>query len=80
MRSTGRQRAASEADQNLTLATSRLDKALDRSLCGMWDWNLAEGTIFWSKSMFELLGMTPKGDFPHLPRIAGAAAFLTMRT
>ena len=52
---------ASEADVTLSIATERLDKALDRSNCGMWDWNLAEGTIFWSKSMFEILGLPPKG-------------------
>jgi two-component system, cell cycle sensor histidine kinase PleC len=53
---------ASEADTTLSIATERLDKALDRSNCGMWDWNLAEGTIFWSKSMFEILGLQPKGE------------------
>jgi two-component system, cell cycle sensor histidine kinase PleC len=53
---------ASEADTTLSIATERLDKALDRSNCGMWDWNLAEGTIFWSKSMFEILGLAPKGE------------------
>jgi two-component system, cell cycle sensor histidine kinase PleC len=53
---------ASEADTTLAIATERLDKALDRSNCGMWDWNLAEGTIFWSKSMFEILGLAPKGE------------------
>jgi two-component system, cell cycle sensor histidine kinase PleC len=53
---------AAEADAVLSIATERLDKALDRSNCGMWDWNLPEGTIFWSKSMFEILGMVPKGE------------------
>ena len=53
---------ASEADATLAIATERLDKALDRSNCGMWDWNLGEGTIFWSKSMFEILGLPPKGE------------------
>jgi two-component system cell cycle sensor histidine kinase PleC len=53
---------AAEADATLAIATERLDKALDRSHCGMWDWNLAEGTIFWSKSMFEILGMQPTGN------------------
>ena len=53
---------ASEADATLSIATERLDKALDRSNCGMWDWNLAEGTIFWSKSMYEILGLPPKGE------------------
>ncbi len=54
---------AAEADNVLSIATERLDKALDRSNCGMWDWNLAEGTIFWSKSMFEILGIPPRDGF-----------------
>ena len=54
---------ASDADDMLTVATTRLDKALDGGECGLWDWNLAEGHIFWSKSMFEILGLPPKGDF-----------------
>ncbi len=54
---------ASDADEMLTIATTRLDKALDGGECGLWDWNLAEGHIFWSKSMFEILGLPPKGDF-----------------
>ncbi|MGB9142977.1 MAG: ATP-binding protein [Aestuariivirga sp.] len=53
---------AAEADVTLAIATERLDKALDRSHCGMWDWNLAEGTVFWSKSMYEILGLPPKGE------------------
>ncbi len=61
---------AAEADRTLSIATERLDKALDRSVCGMWDWNLAQGTIFWSKSMFELLGMQPKGDLLTFPELA----------
>ena len=47
--------------RTLAIATERLDKALDRSNCGMWDWNLAEGTIFWSKSMYEILGSAEGG-------------------
>ncbi|MDE2446030.1 MAG: PAS-domain containing protein [Alphaproteobacteria bacterium] len=54
---------ASDADDMLTLATTRLDKALDGGQCGLWDWNLAEGHIFWSRSMFEILGLSPKGEF-----------------
>lgn len=50
---------AAEADQNLFLATDRLDKALERGRCGLWDWDTARGRIFWSKSMFEILGLQP---------------------
>jgi two-component system, cell cycle sensor histidine kinase PleC len=54
---------ASDADVMLSVATTRLDKALDGGQCGLWDWNLAEGNIFWSRSMFEILGLAPKGEF-----------------
>ncbi len=54
---------ASEADNVLAVATTRLDKALDRGQCGMWDWDVARGVIFWSRSMFGILGMPVKGDF-----------------
>lgn len=53
---------AAEADQNLFLATDRLDKALERGRCGLWDWDIANGRIFWSKSMFEILGLEPRDE------------------
>mgnify|MGYP002381330025 CR=1 FL=1 len=52
---------ATEADASLTFATTRLDKALDGGQCGLWDWNLDDGRIFWSESMFSILGMKPNG-------------------
>jgi len=54
---------AAEADSILGVATARLDKALDRGQCGMWDWDVAKGIIFWSRSMFDILGMPVKGDY-----------------
>lgn len=54
---------AAEADQILGVATTRLDKALDRGQCGMWDWDVNKGIIFWSRSMFDILGMPVKGDY-----------------
>jgi two-component system cell cycle sensor histidine kinase PleC len=53
---------ADDADHALELATNRLDKALDRGHCGLWDWDVARGHIFWSKSMFDILGLQPHGD------------------
>jgi len=51
---------AAHADQTLFTATDRLDKALERGRCGLWDWDIANGRIFWSKSMFEILGLSPR--------------------
>ncbi len=53
---------AADADQTLIGATDRLDKALERGRCGLWDWDIANGRIFWSKSMFEILGLEPRKD------------------
>jgi two-component system cell cycle sensor histidine kinase PleC len=61
---------AAEADEMLAIASERLDKALDRGQCGLWDWNVAEGSIFWSKSMFDILGMPVKGEYLSFGEVA----------
>jgi two-component system, cell cycle sensor histidine kinase PleC len=61
---------ASDADSILAVATVRLDKALDGGECGLWDWNLSEGQIFWSHSMFEILGLPQKGEFLSFGEVA----------
>jgi two-component system, cell cycle sensor histidine kinase PleC len=52
---------ANEADDSLSMATNRLERALDGGQCGLWDWNLAEGRFFWSSSMHEILGLEADG-------------------
>jgi two-component system cell cycle sensor histidine kinase PleC len=61
---------AAEADQTLAIATQRLDSALERGQCGLWDWDIAKGTMFWSKSMYDMLGMEPKGEFLSFGTVA----------
>jgi len=61
---------AAEADRTLAVATERLDKALDRGRCGLWDWDIARGRIFWSRSMFDILGLEPQGDFLSYGEVA----------
>jgi two-component system cell cycle sensor histidine kinase PleC len=61
---------AAEADRTLAIATERLDKALDRGRCGLWDWDIARGRIFWSRSMFDMLGLEPSGDFLSYGEVA----------
>ena len=53
---------AREADTMYEAVRSRIDTALNRGRCGLWDWDLARGRIFWSHSMFAILGLTPKDD------------------
>jgi two-component system cell cycle sensor histidine kinase PleC len=62
---------AAEADSILGVATARLDKALDRGQCGMWDWDVNRGIIFWSRSMFDILGMPVKGDYLSFAEVVG---------
>lgn len=38
---------------------ARLDLALDRGRCGLWDCDLRNGRIYWSTSMYDILGRTP---------------------
>ena len=53
---------AHEADLIYDTVRSRIDTALNRGRCGLWDWDLGRGRIFWSQSMFAMLGLEPKGD------------------
>jgi two-component system cell cycle sensor histidine kinase PleC len=53
---------AREADLIYETVRSRIDTALNRGRCGLWDWDLARGRIFWSQSMFEILGLDTKED------------------
>jgi len=51
---------AREADQIYETVRSRIDTALNRGRCGLWDWDLARGRVFWSHSMFAILGLKPR--------------------
>ena len=53
---------AREADNIYFTAIRRMDAALKRSRSGLWDWDLARGHIYWSHSMYNLLGMEPTDD------------------
>jgi len=53
---------AREADVIYEAVRGRIDTALNRGRCGLWDWDLARGRIFWSQSMFDILGLEAKDD------------------
>jgi two-component system, cell cycle sensor histidine kinase PleC len=53
---------AREADLIYDTVRGRIDTALNRGRCGLWDWDLARGRIFWSHSMFDILGLEPRDD------------------
>jgi two-component system, cell cycle sensor histidine kinase PleC len=41
----------------------RLDTALGRGRCGLWDWDIPRGRIYWSDSMYALLGYHREREF-----------------
>jgi two-component system, cell cycle sensor histidine kinase PleC len=41
----------------------RIDTALSRGRCGLWDWDVSRGRMYWSDSMYEILGMRRTGRF-----------------
>jgi two-component system, cell cycle sensor histidine kinase PleC len=53
---------AREADEIYERVHERMDTALNRGRCGLWDWDLARGRIYWSDSMFEIVGFPPRED------------------
>jgi two-component system, cell cycle sensor histidine kinase PleC len=53
---------AREADTINDTVRSRVDTALNRGRCGLWDWDLARGRVFWTHSMYEMLGLPQKDE------------------
>jgi two-component system, cell cycle sensor histidine kinase PleC len=53
---------AREADLIHDTVRGRIDTALNRGRCGLWDWDLARGRVFWSNSMFDILGLPQKDE------------------
>src|SRR3954462_728916 len=53
---------AREGDLINDAVRGRIDTALNRGRCGLWDWDLERGRIFWSASMFTLLGLDARSD------------------
>jgi two-component system cell cycle sensor histidine kinase PleC len=47
---------AQAADRIYAEAHQRIDLALVRGRCGLWDWDMVRGKMYWSRSMFDLLG------------------------
>jgi two-component system, cell cycle sensor histidine kinase PleC len=53
---------AREADLIHDTVRRRVDTALNRGRCGLWDWDLARGRVFWSHSMYDMLGLPQKDE------------------
>ncbi|MGH2339918.1 PAS domain-containing sensor histidine kinase [Segnochrobactraceae bacterium EtOH-i3] len=50
------------ADRIYAAARGRIDTALIRGRCGLFDWDLARGRMFWTESMYRMLGQPPRDD------------------
>ncbi len=50
---------AEEADFIYAETQNRFHMALRHGRSGLWDWDLGRGAMFWSPSMYEMLGMPP---------------------
>jgi two-component system cell cycle sensor histidine kinase PleC len=53
---------ARQVHRSYARAQHRVDAALARGRSGLFDWDLAQGRLFWSRSMYELLGLPPRDD------------------
>ncbi len=62
---------AREADVIYDTVRSRIDTALNSGRCGLWDWDLARGRIFWSQSMFDILGFSGREDLLTFGEVSG---------
>ncbi|MCO6177614.1 ATP-binding protein [Ciceribacter sp. RN22] len=52
---------AREADDTFLETNLRVEAALSRGRCGLWDFDLESRKLFWSRSMYEMLGLPPSG-------------------
>ena len=61
---------AEEADEIYRQTQNRFDMALSRGGAGLWDWDLARGRIYWSRSMFNMLGLEPREEVLGFAEVA----------
>lgn len=64
---------AEQADQIYAATRARIDLALNRGRCGLFDWDLSRGRIFWSASLYEMLGLQPRDDILGFAEISALA-------
>lgn len=61
---------AREADHLYSNTQHRFDTALIRGKCGLWDWDISRGRIYWSDSMHEILGLQVADNIVGFSQIA----------
>ena len=63
---------AQDADDHFFDGMRRMDAALGRGRCGLWEWDVRRGRVVWSRSMYEMLGRSlrqPVSSFPAMRAI-----------
>ncbi|MGK6315221.1 PAS domain-containing sensor histidine kinase [Neorhizobium sp. DT-125] len=53
---------ARDADDTFVESNLRIETALSRGRCGLWDFDVTNKRLFWSGSMYEMLGLPPAGN------------------
>lgn len=61
---------AQDADRLYRYANMRVDLALARGRCGLWEWDLSRGRMYWSPSMHEMLGYEPDAQILSFGEVA----------
>jgi len=61
---------ARDADALATRLQQRIDTAMMRGRCGLWDWDIERGRIYWSYSMYEMLGYKPTNALLSVEEVA----------
>lgn len=61
---------AETADETYAATRGRIDTALNHGRCGLFDWDLSRGRMFWSSSLYELLGREPIDDILSFAEVA----------
>src|SRR5690606_12981870 len=66
----GQAARAQAADRLYMEAHERVDLALVRGRCGLWDWDMVRGRMFWSRSMYDMLGYEPSDSMLSFGSVA----------
>jgi two-component system, cell cycle sensor histidine kinase PleC len=66
----GQAARAQAADKLYLEAHQRVDRALVRGRCGLWDWDIARGRMYWSRSMYDMLGYEPSDSMLSFGAVA----------
>lgn len=56
-------RRARAAHRHGVRTARRLDLSLTRGRCGLWDWDIGRGRVYWSSSLYEILGYERRDEY-----------------